>query len=532
MIFCSQMVFSQRGIADDFKVTWGPEYKQPNKFSPEGYLYDPNEGYVLVSNKKMKTLAFQRFNLDRLTIDSQKEIEIQDLGEKIVLDRMQSFNNKLYLFFTDWDRGRGKEILFVQEVDIKKNGLTGSKKVLIECGKVTGDLINTGMYSYTTVNKFKFYFSADSSKMLVTYRKYPESRNDAVNKDVIGFNVFDKDLNKLWGTEIKMPYTEEIMDNVDYQVDSKGNAYLLAKVFDEKRKEEIDGKPNYQFELMKLSKDKNSFEQYPIELEENFVDDLSLMEYSPGKLLCAGYYYKSVNGAFKRSSGISGVMFAKMDENLNLNISEIEFPIEVLKDFESSREKRKLDSKDKKDNSGLSTLTLRNIMYSKDGSFVINGEEYYLKVKTIGTGTNQTTTYTYYYENIIAMEVDPSGNIAWVNKIPKKQQGKSKWRSMSFEFFNLNGDYYYFYIDNVKNLRLQPDQTPATHIDGAGGYLTLVKIDGETGKLEKDHFFDLKKHKINLYPSRIDQISSTSLIARPYIVGKGDQKIFKLNLKE
>ncbi|MEX2588640.1 MAG: hypothetical protein WD334_00455, partial [Chitinophagales bacterium] len=522
LLLLSQSIFAQRGIAKKFDITWGPEYKQPKKFTPEGFLYNPNEGYVLVSNKKMKSLTFQRFDLERLRIEDEKEIEIKDLGNKIVLDRMQVFNNKHYLFFTDWDRGRGKEILFVQEVDIKTNGFVGSKKVLIECDKVTGDLINTGMYSFTTANKFKFYFSADSSKMLVTYRKYPESKNDAVNKDVIGFNVFDKNLKKVWGTEIKMPYTEKIMDNEDYQVDSEGNAYLLAKVYDGNRKEEVDGEPNYQFELMKLSEGSSSFKQYPIKMDGIFVYNLSLMEYSPGKLLCAGYYYKSVGGSFKRSSGASGVMIAKMDENLNLTISVSEFPVDILKDFESAREQRKVDRKDKKGDSGSSTLTIRDIIWSSDGSLVINGEDYYFKTHVTGTGTSRRVTYTYYYEDIIAMKIDANNKMAWVNKIPKRQRGNVQWQSMSFECFPINDDYYYFYIDNAKNLRLQPDKTPATHMDGAGGYLTLVKIDGETGELEKDHFFDLKKHKINLYPSRIDQISNNTLIARPYIVGKGD----------
>jgi hypothetical protein len=58
---------------------------------------------------------------------------------------------------------------------------------------------------------------------------YTDVKNDAVSRDVIGFYMFDKDLNKVWGNEVRMPYTEEMMDNIDYTVTSKGEAYLLCR---------------------------------------------------------------------------------------------------------------------------------------------------------------------------------------------------------------------------------------------------------------------------------------------------------------
>ena len=40
-----------------------------------------------------------------------------------------------------------------------------------------------------------------------------------------------------------------------------------------------------------------------------------------------------------------------------------------------------------------------------------------------------------------------------------------------------NDDLYFFYVDNDKNLTLQPGQTAATHIGGYGGDLVSAKID-------------------------------------------------------
>jgi hypothetical protein len=49
---------------------------------------------------------------------------------------------------------------------------------------------------------------------LVSYKLFPEERNDKKNYDKIGFHVFDDKMNKLWGAEYTMPYTEAIMDNM------------------------------------------------------------------------------------------------------------------------------------------------------------------------------------------------------------------------------------------------------------------------------------------------------------------------------
>jgi hypothetical protein len=47
-------------------------------------------------------------------------------------------------------------------------------------------------------------------------------------------------LNKLWGNEFRMPYTEAIMDNSDFSLDSKGNAYMLAKVYNSDAEKETE----------------------------------------------------------------------------------------------------------------------------------------------------------------------------------------------------------------------------------------------------------------------------------------------------
>ena len=55
-----------------------------------------------------------------------------------------------------------------------------------------------------------------------------------------------------------MPYTEAIMDNIDFSVDSKGNAYMLAKVYDSEKRKEVDketGAAGYHYEVLSNAND-------------------------------------------------------------------------------------------------------------------------------------------------------------------------------------------------------------------------------------------------------------------------------------
>ena len=158
------------------------------------------------------------------------------------------------MFYSTWDKATEKEHLFADKIDLRRRTFADNPKELIEANKLTGTLEATGFYKFATANKYQFNFSVDSSKMLVTYRKFTDIKDDTKSRDVLGFFVFDTDLKLIWGDEFRMPYTEKIMDNEDFAVDSKGTAYLLSKVYEGKRTEKEGDDPNYHYEVMKFGK--------------------------------------------------------------------------------------------------------------------------------------------------------------------------------------------------------------------------------------------------------------------------------------
>lgn len=87
---------------------------------------------------------------------------------------------------------------------------------------------------------------------MISYRLAPEEKNDKNSFDKIGFYVYDDKMNKLWNNEFTMPYSEQIMDNIDFSLDSKGNAYMLAKVYDSEKEMKRIKKPEPQVIITKF----------------------------------------------------------------------------------------------------------------------------------------------------------------------------------------------------------------------------------------------------------------------------------------
>jgi hypothetical protein len=115
--------------------------------------------------------------------------------------------------------------------------------------------------------------------------------------------------------------------------------------------------------------------------------------------------------------------------------------------------------------------------------------------------------------------------MAWTVKIPKSQVGSAGRGGMSYKYFGHEGDNYFFYLDNVKNLNLSPDQPPAKHQDGAGGFLTICKIDA-AGNVTKGNLFDIRESDVRIWPAEMDRLTTNTLFGRAF--GDGKSKMMKI----
>ncbi len=507
---------------------WGDEYELPKRHADLGFIGNAKDGYIQVGHDDHESLSFQKFD-NKLHLQNERTASLENMPKDYQSVELTNLGNKYYWFFNTYNKGEDRENIYAQEIDLQKADMKGPAKKLLSSTKLTGTLTGSGFFHFELLDKWNFYYAFDRSKVLIQYRKKPEVKDDSRNNDVMGFFVFDNNMNQLWGREVRMPYTEERMDNGDYQVDSKGNVYMLAKVYDELRSKDRKH-PNYHFEILKWSSDKPEVTKIPFRFTDKFVNAANIAEDANGNIVTAGYYTNRRN-----SGSTDGVFVLKLDDATG-ELTPVKkgiypFPSTVMAQYESARTRRRIERKEERGDAVEDAyLHLHTISLNTDGSMQIYGEEQYAVTTTYYNGRTSTTRTSYYYNDIMAMSTGADGEMKWVRKIPKAQTrtdisggtmfgtitttpAKRAMGGMSFREFTYKGDSYLFFMDNMKNLDIEKDETPKYHVDGAGGVLMVVKID-EQGHVSKSKVFDVREEKMTLTVSNFDQVDYNQMIVR------------------
>ncbi|MBX2922194.1 MAG: hypothetical protein KF746_08385 [Chitinophagaceae bacterium] len=498
-----------------FQFKTGDEYGLPKKAEDLSFFGNDENGIVNLSLKK-DALYFTRFNPKNLTQTGEKVIPIRDATRNMNSEIVIDFNPNYFWLRSDWDKDNQKEMLYATAVDVKNGKLGDINENIIETNKLAGDAMMTGWYSYKKVGKYNFNFDANRTKLLVSYRLAPTEKKDKKSFDKIGIHVFDRNLKKLWGSEFTMPYNEAVMDNTDFSIDAYGNAYLLAKVYNSDSRKEFDkatGNPAYHLEVFKFTKDNQQVIHTTVSLDQYFIREASLIENAQHDMVIACTYSKD-----PKTKNTEGIFLGLFNGNKVVDYKKgfYKFPISELVKFESRREKRK---REKKDDYEIPNLRVTDVLVEKDGSVMIACEEQYTRTHyTSSFGANgmmsSGSSYTtYHYDDILATRVNAAGEIEWLKKIPKRQYGTRGRGTMSFKLISDETGYYFLYLDNIKNEKMEDDDTPAKHIDGAGGQVFVSKIDNK-GNVTKELIFNTREEDIMIYPSEFVKINNKQFIGR------------------
>ncbi len=517
------------------KITLGKPY---GVIDAESKYYFSKGKELLTIKVDRKTIHLQKLNTDNLTFVKVRLYD--DFPKNFVIELITDLQGKYYVFYSYWD-GENEQ-LFAREIDFEAGTFIGQgRKIISVKEKLTGTLGRSGFFSMSVSDKYDFYVSSNESTLAIQYRFKPEFKDDSKNYDMIGLHIFEPSLNEIWTKKVKMPYTEKKMNNLDYSVDSKGNAYIVTSVYnDDTTKERKKGsdEPNYHLEILKISSS-GKIVSTPVELVGNFVKTIVLNESPKGYMTCAGFYNIGKNAA--NADGV--ILFKLSQDNKLYDFKTYEIPVDVLNQFASSRTVRKNDDKDVEDRAEFENLRLSKIIVNDDGSTLLIGEQHYVITRShYNSSTHSTTTTsTYFYNDMLATKIDASGKLAWMRKLPKRQQsppmtasggmfggggGGSFIGGMSFYYFPGATEHYLLFLDNEKNIALPVTKVPAVHRDGAGGFLTAYTINDKTGDVKKISILDTRNVEgMEIYqftPRRIKETSPTSFVFEAYKKKKED----------
>lgn len=488
-----------------FNIRWGKEIDAPRRSSLSDIIgYDGTGIYAIKERYRGAfaggtSLTLEHFNNDFVPTRSY-DLDVREGNNVCDIQYVLQLQNKLYLFYSCADPGTRKNTLFVKQVSKTTLQPEGEKLKIGEIDISSGSKYNRG--------DFTFRVSRDSSKLAVFYAlPYNEDEPQA-----LGFNVLDTQLNSIWEKQVRLPYRDDLFDVESYKVDNKGNVYLLGLVYKEKRRSKRKGQPNYSYEVFAYSDKGNTLKQYPVVLEDRFLTDMQIEVIDDKNLVCAGFY--SAKGTFS----IGGTYFLRVD----LQTKEIsqksfkDFGLDFITQNMTEREVERAARKEERgDDLELYEYNLDKLLVGKDGSAILIGEQYFVKAVTTTMYMNgrptYTTTYHYYYNDIIAVKVDPTGKIEWAEKVAKTQHTTSdNGFYSSYTLAVVKNRICFIFNDHPDNLNYKGIGRPR-NFNGRESLVVLVSLD-QNGKQTRQPIFNSVDVDVITRPKVCEQISNREVI--------------------
>ena len=453
--------------------------------------------------EKLDKIGFQLFNSD-LSLSSSTTATVKALfsNKKSYFDRVVVMNKKSYILVREVFRETKSEGMSAVEFSPSTLEVTGQPIKMFESSR--GIIGGSRGYSSSTSN--------DKSKIFYKYILFNKERNDKLNKEELGFYMFDENMKELWGGEYEMPYSEARMTRLDYQVSNDGKLYYLIRVSDSDERSS-----DSHFEILVYQKDKKGPKIIELKLEDYTLTDTYLYEDKTNNIVVAGFYSKkgnpSTDGAFMVKLDATSGKFTKLGGGY------YEIPSELIKSFMTDRQKEKLEKKEKKNEGnekkdlGISNLEINKIHFLDNGSTIIVSEIYYVVVSTHYNGKTTTTTYDTYANDIFVFNIDPAGKLVWVKKIPKRQHANdAAGEGLSISSAVKGNSLHIFYIDHLENFDLKENEAPRVHLNRRGGYLAGIEID-EKGNVTKHNMGEAAQYETNFYTRKFIDGRKNNLVA-------------------
>lgn len=512
---CSLSLGLVQGISQNIICKIGGEYESTLKHKDYGYFLANNASPVNVSLLRGKDFSIQPIDLNTLNVSPGTSHDISSLGEDVAFEKLLNLKDNLFYIYSTFNKKNKTRIVSARLIDDNNKLVTNKSVTLFESSEP-----KTVYLTPLTPTRYSFRQSRNKEYELVTFI-YPSREGKAkLNKDLLGFNLFDENLNVKFSKEVEMPYFENLMNILDYHVDSKGNIFMLIRVYDEYHLgSAMDIMEHTRYELVKINGG-SEMQKKDLGMNGKFLVNALLSDDLDGNLVITGYYSNSPN----IYDGANGIFLYKFDSNetksYTPNIKFYEFSLDVFKSYETEDAKDDLE----KSNKSNVKLYLDDVFFHPNGDILIVNEQYKSEanVNNVSPGVVKN-----YYLDIIAFKVNKEGKLVWTKKIPKYQKGGGK-SDLSYKYHYNNGNDYFIFIDNENNLDLTPDQAPKAHVCRQGGYLVAVKLDAQ-GKMKKIPIFDLRTEDVSVFPFDMFKVDDNILIGK--CLKNKKKRIIEINFK-
>ena len=509
-----------QGLKSQFEIKKGPIFSINKSDFHNRILPKEDGGFFSVET----TLAGVRKKFVLIHFDKQlkkineNEIKIKFANGKHEFEDIFYINKKLYLLSSNKDNDAQTNSLYLRTINETTLEPNSDSKVLATVSYEDYSKFNSG--------GFNLQFSKDKSKLMIFQFK-PRDRNSDMAYTITMLDV-KKNMDLIWSKTFSSTMSQKLEDIMQKKVTNEGDAIVLLKQYDDKRKDERKGEPNYNYEIKQITDNGEAIDNYPIVLKNQYITDVQLGINDNGDFLCTGFYSPEYR------KGISGCYFMLLDQESKTvkKESKQEFSIDFLTDFMKEGKAKRMKKKDEKGKAiELVNYDMGDIVLRDDGGVVQVAEQNYTRSNTyIDANGNSRTTYTYHFNTLIVISISPEGEIDWSRKIPKYQAASLFGSAWASYYMNVvNNKMYFFHIGNAKNLLAEDYGDLKGWSLGKKSVLVATELNVE-GYSQKDVILDANTDKTIVMPKFITKNDSDELIV--FAKYKKKARYYKLIIKE
>lgn len=497
------------------KTRWSEEFKGEKGVRLSDIITKDKTGFYTLHTMKGYKLTLKKFSYG-LTQKKSAVIDLKYNKKKRLFEGLVDFNGKLRLFSSFVNTKDHKSYMFVETINKKTLTSKNDVKKIAEA-----DFKKKGKRSIGS-STFQYLTSRDSSKLLI-FQNLP---NKDKENELIGCTVLDGELEPIWSNTIEIPYPDRLFNIKDYSVSSKGDVYVLGKLYADKGGDVKRKKTNFKYQIIGYKNQGKEKVIYDVDLPGKYITDMQININDDNNIICAGFFSndtkKHVNGTyFLKINGSDKSIMAS-----NTKEFEEDFFMQNLSEKEEKKAKKRLD-KGKELN--LLDFDIDNLIMREDGGVVMLGEQYrhYVTTTTTGTGANttRTTTHHYIYNEIIVVNINPNGEIDWVKRIPKYQHTTNDNGYFSSYALMVEGNNLHFiYNDHVDNIDLDDDKGRIyTWRRGKKSSMIMYTTVDKDGNVTRTPIGSVKESDVMTRPKVCEQISDDKFV----LYGQKSSKKYK-----
>jgi len=428
---------------DKASVTFGPEIKTEANIILDRIVSANPEQYLYIGNQ----LVNFSYKTNVMIANAGKDLRIRN----ILPLTFQGVGDIEELNFLDICDVKGNIYVFAIINDKKDKTMSLYKLTLDPEELVASTPQKLGVVNYdftraTNVKKFELTLSPDSSKILIFYpAPYKKGMPER-----FGAMVFDENMNRIWANEFQLPYPDDYFKVNKFFVGNNGQIFMNCTKYKGNQNAFATQNPNnYQFILLATDPNGQEIKEIDIDIKDKYVSDMVAASLPNNDIVCIGY-----TSPKSLSNKIDGFFYAVIDYNtLELKkISQQLFePRFIAKGLSDSKTKTLETQAAKGQELTLENFYFKDIVVKNDGSVIAFSEQ---------INKNNDVDYIYHFDDIIIINYQPSGELNYIVKIPKRQHLNSGDKSLlSYIYSIVDNKIYVLFNDNINNL-VTPNPIP------------------------------------------------------------------------